>query len=175
MTRSILTAVVLSIATLISAPACARGNPTSQPATRPAAARNDDGVGAGRRSTAQKMQDVFKKQEQTKKALRDRAMAEASAYADAGEGAEVPPPTPAELLAEAQLKLDGEVARHNARLGDLRRAEADARAAGDRKAAQRVRKEIESENNGYQRASAELRKQVRECQARVDAEARLSR
>ena len=173
MKRSTLAAVLLSIATLISAPACAGGNPTSQPATRPADGRNDDGVGAGRRSTAQKMQDVFRKQEQTKKALRDRAMAEASAYADAGEGgSDVPPPTPAELLAQAQLKLDEETARHNARLGDLRRAEADARAAGDRKAAQRVRKEIESENNGFQRASAELRKQLRECQARVDAEAR---
>ena len=167
MKRATLTAVALSMLTLIAAPACAGSGPTSQPTSRP----DPDRAPAGGRSTAQKMQDVFKKQDQTKKALRDRAMAEASAYADPA-GDETPQPTPAELLADAQLKLDTEVARHETRLGELRRAEADARAAGDRKTAQRVRKDIESENNGYQRTSAELRKQVRECQARVDAEAR---
>jgi hypothetical protein len=173
MKRAILTAVVLSI-TLISAPACAGGNPSSQPSTRPAARNGDGRTGEGRQSTAQKMQDALRKQDQTKKALRDRAMAEASAYADASgeETVEAPPPTPAELLAEAQAKLDAEKARHETRLGELRRAEADARYAGDRKTAQRVRKDIEAENNSYQRTSAELRKQLRECQARVDAEAR---
>jgi hypothetical protein len=168
MKRATLAAVALSILTMMTAPACAQSGPTSQPTTRPDPDRAPAG---GKQTTAQKMQDVFKKQDQTKKALRDRAMAEASAYADPA-GDQPPPPTPAELLADAQLKLDTEVARHETRLGDLRRAEADARAAGDRKTAQRVRKDIESENTAFQRTSADLRKALRECQARVDAEAR---
>ena len=172
MKRELLTAAVLSLATLYAAPACRasdRSEPTSrpstQPATGPAARRHAD----GRQTNAQKFQDVTRKQDQTKKALRDRVMS--MSQANGGEGEDVPPPTPAELLAEAQAKLDAEVARHEARLNELRREESDARYAGDRKKAQKIRKNIEAENETHRRTAADLRRQVRDCQARVDAAA----
>src|SRR5687768_13434740 len=129
MKRALLTAAALSLATLSGAPACRANNPSSQPSTRPttnpAAPRTAD----GRQTTGQKYQDAVRKQEQTKKALRDRVMS--MSQANAGQADVPPPPTPAEQLAEAQARLDEEVARHEARLGELRREESDARYAGD--------------------------------------------
>lgn len=168
MKRALLTAAALSLATLCGAPACRANNPTSQPTTRPST--NPTRTADGRQTTGQKYQDAVRKQDQTKQALRDRVMS--MSQGNAAQADVPPPPTPAEQLAEAQARLDEEVARHEARLGELRREESDARYAGDRKKAQKIRKSIEAENQAYQRTAAALRRQLRESQARVDAEAR---
>ena len=148
MKREFLRTAVLSLATLYAVPACsANDRPTSQPSTQPSTAPAGRRTADARQTTGQKYQETVRKQDQTKKALRDRVLA--MSQANAGQGAldVPPPPTPAELLADAQARLDAENARHTARLAELRREEAGARTAAD------------------------LRRQVRDAQARVDAEA----
>src|SRR5688500_9155875 len=172
MKREFLRAAVLSLATFCAVPACSANDrptsqPTTQPTTKPAARRTAD----ARQTTGQKYQESVRKQDQTKRSLRDRVLAMSQANGGQGELDVPPPPTPAEVLADAQARLDAENARHTARLAELRREEAAARSAGDRRKAQKLHKNIEAENEAYDRTAADLRRQVRDAQARVDAEA----
>ena len=88
MKRELLTAALLSLATLYASPGCqSNDRPTDRPNTRPAMGLAARRTADGGRTNGQRFQDVLRKQDQTKRAMRDRAMS--TAQADAGEG-EVP-------------------------------------------------------------------------------------
>jgi len=81
MKRTLLTATLLSLVTLYASPGCqSNDRPTDHPSTRPATGLAARRTADGGRTTGQKFQDVVRKQEQTKRAMRDRVLA------DAGEG-----------------------------------------------------------------------------------------